>query len=134
MTNPTRLQWSLLFIRVSIFAVMLMWTLDKFINPNHAAKVYEKFYWLPGLDSITMTVIGTFELIILLGFVLGLYKRFCYGAVLAFHAVSTLSSFRHYFAPFVGPNLLFFAAWPMLAGCLTLYLLRNDDRLLSIHL
>ena len=29
-------------------------------------------------------------------------------------------------------NLLFFAAWPMLAACLALYLLRDYDRLASI--
>ena len=34
------LQLSLLFIRLTIFLVMFMWTIDKFINPGHAPKVY----------------------------------------------------------------------------------------------
>ncbi len=80
-----------------------------------------------------MAIIGVVELIILAGFLLGLYKRFCYGAVLVFHAVSTLSSYRQDSAPFEGSHLLFFAAWPMLAGCLMLYLLRDDDLLLTLH-
>jgi len=133
MSRPTRLQLSLWFMRVSIFVVMLMWTLDKFINPAHSVKVFENFYFLAGLGSSVMAIIGAVELIILAGFVLGLYKRFCYGAVLAFHAVSTLSSYRQYLSPFDGPHLLFFAAWPMLAGCLMLYLLRDDDRWLTLH-
>ncbi len=133
MTRPRRLQWSLLFMRLGIFLVMLMWTLDKFIRPDHAARIYEKFYWLGGMAGSAMVFIGAVELLILLGFLLGSCKRFCYGAVLAFHTVSTLSSYRQYLAPFEGPNLLFFAAWPMLAGCLLLYLLRDDDVLLTLH-
>ncbi|MGR9117155.1 MAG: hypothetical protein ACU85E_15450 [Gammaproteobacteria bacterium] len=133
MKRPTPLQLSLWFMRLSIFVVMLMWTLDKFINPAHSAKVFEHFYFLAGLGSSVMAIIGGVELLILSCFVLGLYKRFCYGAVLAFHAVSTLSSYRQYLSPFDGPHLLFFAAWPMLAGCLMLYLLRDDDRWLTLH-
>lgn len=129
----SNLQLSLLSMRISIFVVMLMWTLDKFINPSHAASVYQKFYWLGGLNSTAMAVIGIIELIVLIGFILGLYKRFCYGAVLTFHAVSTLSSFRQYLTPFDGPHLLFYAAWPMLAGCLMLYLLRDEDTVLTLH-
>ncbi len=48
------------------------------------------------------------------------------------HAVSTLSSFRQYLAPFKGPNLLFFAAWPMLAACIALFLLRDLDTLWTV--
>jgi hypothetical protein len=45
--------------------------------------------------------------------------------VLLLHAVSTFSSYRQYLDPF--NNLLFFAAWPMLAACFTLYTLRDLD-------
>jgi len=30
-----RLEWSLLSLRVTIFIVMFVWTLDKFVNPAH---------------------------------------------------------------------------------------------------
>ncbi|MGR8952465.1 MAG: hypothetical protein ACU83V_08615 [Gammaproteobacteria bacterium] len=65
MNRETKLRGSLLAMRLAIFGVMLMWTLDKFLNPGHAVKVFENFYFL--------------------------------------------------------------AAWPMLAGCLLLYLLRDED-------
>lgn len=133
MKQFTRLQCCLLLMRISIFVVMLMWTLDKFINPAHAAIIYEKFYYLAGLGSSVMVVIGSVELIVLIMFALGLFKRFSYGAVLVFHAISTLSSFRQYMAPFESPNLLFFAAWPMLMGCLMLYWLREEDKLIALH-
>jgi len=45
------------------------------------------------------------------------------------HTVSTLSSYAQYLDPF--NNLLFFAAWPMLAACVALFLLRGHDTLLS---
>ncbi|MGR9052950.1 MAG: hypothetical protein ACU84J_09915 [Gammaproteobacteria bacterium] len=108
-----------------------MWTLDKFVNPGHASKVYERFYSIAGLDGKIMAILGFLEMAVLAGFLLGFYKRFCYGAVLLFHAVSTLSSYHQYMAPFQGPNLLFFAAWPMLAACLMLYSMRHEDTLLT---
>ena len=131
MGTDRKLELSLLLMRLTVFLVMLMWTVDKFINPGHAAKVYEKFYYIAGLGPGVMYAIGAIEIVILLMFVLGFAKTFSYGAVLVFHAISTLSSFNQYLAPFDGPNLLFYAAWPMLAACLTLYLLRSKDKQFS---
>jgi putative oxidoreductase len=127
-----KLQLSLLLLRLSVFLVMFMWTIDKFINPGHAAKVYENFYHIAGLQSVVMYGIAVIEMIILLLFLAGFLKKYTYGAVLIFHAVSTFSSFKQYLSPFEGPALLFFAAWPMLAACITLFLLRDQDRMLSI--
>jgi hypothetical protein len=45
------------------------------------------------------------------------------------HGISTVSTFSQYLAPFQGTNLLFYAAWPMLAACVTLYALRDLDTL-----
>ncbi len=132
MDHDKKLQLSLLFLRVTVFLVMFMWTIDKFMNPEHAAKVYEMFYYIAGLESVVMYVIGAIEIIILLLFLVGYKKKYTYGAVLIFHTVSTLSPFKLYLAPFEGANLLFFAAWPMLAACFTLFLLRDQDKKLSI--
>ncbi|MGB5261152.1 MAG: hypothetical protein WBO34_11610 [Gammaproteobacteria bacterium] len=112
---------------------MFVWTIDKFINPGHAAKVYEKFYYIAGLDSVVMYAIGAVEIIVLFLFLAGYKKKYTYGAVLIWHTISTLSSFKQYLAPFEGPNLLFFAAWPMLAACIALFLLREQDRILSAN-
>lgn len=125
MPQQERITWSLLSLRVTVFVVMLFWTLDKFVQPEHAASVFEGFYGLGGLGSTAFYVIGALEMVIILAFVTGSWKRISYGLVLLFHAVSTLSSYRLYLDPF--ENLLFFAAWPMLAACLTLYLLRDLD-------
>lgn len=126
MTRDERLEWSLLALRLGVFLVMLVWTLDKLVNPEHAAAIFGKFYGLSGLGRIAFYFIGAAELALVAAFVVGLWKRWIYGLVLLLHAVSTLSAWRQYLDPF--DNLLFFAAWPMLAACVALYLLRDADR------
>jgi uncharacterized membrane protein YkgB len=125
-----RLPLSLFLLRVSVFIVMFIWTIDKFVRPGHAAAVYESFYFIGGLSELVFYFIGGLEMIIILSFLLGFKKRFTYSIVFLFHAVSTLSSYRIYLSPFAeGPNILFYAAWPMLAACFVLYYLRDLDTL-----
>ena len=132
MTNEKKFAFTMLFLRASVFLVILMWTIDKFVNPGHAAKVYEKFYFIPGLESLIMNAVGIVEIIILILFLIGFKKKYTYGAILAFHTVSTLSAFGQYLSPFEGPNLLFFAAWPMLAACVMLFLFRSEDTMFQL--
>jgi len=120
---------ALLVLRVTVFLVMLIWTIDKFVRPTHAASVYEHFYFLRGLGPAIIYSIGVAELVLLIGFGIGFAPRFTYGLVLLLHAVSTFSTFRQYLHPFEGPNILFFAAWPMLGACFALYYLRGLDTL-----
>lgn len=123
--DQKRVANALLLLRLGVFIVMLMWTLDKLINPQHSGAVFEHFYGLGGLSSTAFTIIGALQLLLLLAFVAGFMKRFSYGLVMLFHTVSTLSSWQQYLDPF--NNLLFFAAWPMLAACIALYMLRDMD-------
>jgi putative oxidoreductase len=122
---------SLLLLRLGVFIVMFMWTLDKFVNPSHAAAILEKFYLLEGIGTQIVYALGTLEMLLILGFILGYKKKWTYGIVLALHASSTLSSFGQYLDPW--KHLLFFAAWPMLAACISLYLLRDDDTLFAVE-
>ncbi|MDT8397359.1 MAG: hypothetical protein RQ899_01950 [Pseudomonadales bacterium] len=120
---------ALLALRLGVFLVMLMWTLDKFVNPGHASGIMSRFYNIQGLESTIILLMGGLELLLLLAFVGGLYKRWTYGAVFLLHASSTLISWRFYLG---FGNLTFFAAWPMLAACYTLYILRHEDVLLTV--
>lgn len=124
---------ALVTLRLSVFLVMLVWTLDKFINPEHASAVFESFYLIPGLGNTPIYLIGAIQLLIIVSFVLGFKKTFSYGAILFLHSVSTLSSFKVYLAPYEPPNILFFAAWPMLAACFTLFYLRKWDTKLTVE-
>ncbi len=125
MNDRDRVATALLGLRLGVFLVMLMWTLDKFVNVEHANHVFATFYGLASIGPTVMRALGVAELLIVLAFVVGYRKRLSYGAVLVLHGMSTLSSYRQYLDPF--NNLLFFAAWPMLAACVALYLLRDLD-------
>jgi uncharacterized membrane protein YkgB len=127
MANNNRLAVPLLLIRIGVFLVMFIWTLDKFVRPEHAGVVYQNFYHIPGLGGTVLAAIAVAELVIIIGFLAGYKKKWTYGAVLILHGISTVSSYKQYLAPFEGPNILFFAAWPMLAACYALYVLRDDD-------
>jgi uncharacterized membrane protein YkgB len=131
MKTEEKLRLSLLLLRLGVFVVMFMWTLDKFVNPEHAIGIFKQFYFLNGMSTGIMVALGAVEIVIVLGFVAGFKKRWTYGIVLVLHAVSTFSSFGRYLDPW--KNLLFFAAWPMLAACVTLYLLRDDDTLWALE-
>jgi putative oxidoreductase len=131
--SPTdKLPVSLLLLRIGVAAVMLPWAVDKLVRPEHAGVVFASFYGLADLGPGLFYLIGAVQLVIVAGFLFGLAKTWTYGLVLAMHAVSTLSTWRQYLDPFEGPNLLFFAAWPMLAACIALFLLRDQDRLWTV--
>jgi putative oxidoreductase len=131
MDIAARVRLPLLLLRIGVFIVMLMWALDKFARPGHAAGVFKKFYHIELGAPMVFYIVGSLELVLILLFVTGTAKRFSYGAVLVLHAISTVSSYRQYMQPF--DNLLFFAAWPMLAACVALYLLRDADTLWSVQ-
>ncbi|WP_339723937.1 hypothetical protein [uncultured Paraglaciecola sp.] len=120
-----KLQWSLFSLRLGVFIVMFVWTLDKFINPGHGSKILQHFYGVEGVGESMVYLFGALQLVLVLAFLAGIKKRISYGLVLLMHAGSTFSSYAKYFDAF--NNLLFFAAWPMLAACLALYLLRDED-------
>ena len=122
-----RLSLSLLLLRLSLGLVMMVWAFDKILNPGHGAAVLEGFYGLPDTGEQVIRMIGIAQGLIVLGFLLGIAKTWTYGAVLLMHAVTTLVSFGAYLEPL--ENILFFSAWPMLAGLVTLFLLRGEDRI-----
>ncbi|MEH0668889.1 hypothetical protein [Vibrio owensii] len=114
----------LLTLRLSIALVFIMWALDKVLVPEHAMKVFSGFYGLD-ISSGFSVALGIAQLVFIGIFVAGVWKNLTYLAILVLHAGSTFSSFAKYLDPF--NNLLFFAAWPMLAACFALYLLRDHD-------
>lgn len=130
--NAKNLGYCLFGLRITVFLVMIMWTIDKFLNPGHASAVFGHFYKIPGLEAATFTIIAVVQGVIVIAFLLGVLKRWSTLAVLVMHTISTLTPMANYLDPYTNPNLLFFAAWPMLAGVVTLYLLRDHDTFLNL--
>jgi len=131
--NRNRVGMALVVLRLTVFFVMLVWTIDKFVEPQHASKIMEHFYFIKGVSNSIIYVIGAIELAVLCAFVVGFARKWSYGLVLLFHGISTLSSYKQYLHPLVAPNILFFAAWPMLGACFALYYLRDLDTLWTVH-
>lgn len=128
--EPKHLPLALFFLRLSVFVVFLVWTIDKFVRPSHAEMVYQKFYFFPAFPAAAFYLLAVLELVLIFAFLLGIRKRLTYGAVLLFQFISTASCFAQYLAPFEEINILLYAGWPLLAACFALYVLRDHDKLL----
>ena len=109
MSNQTALARSLLALRVSIFVVMAVWTIDKLLDPEHTRLIIQQFYGLRRVSAATARTLGIIELALLVAFVSGLWRRWTYGIVLLLHAASTFGSFREYLTPWRDDHLMFFA-------------------------
>ena len=133
MHSDRRLALALFFMRLGVFVVMFIWTIDKFMRPEHSAAVFKTFYFIGGLGNNVFYAIGVVELVIIIAFLVGYQKRWTYGAVLLLHGISTFASFRGYIMPFKDGNIMFFAAWPMLAAAFALYYLRDMDTFLVVE-
>ena len=64
----TRLPWALLALRVTVFIVMFVWTLDKFVNPAHGMAIFEKFYGIGGVPEMAVYIMGLFQLALVFAF------------------------------------------------------------------
>jgi hypothetical protein len=125
-----RLALSLLLLRLSLGLVMMVWACDKMFNPDHGDAVLQSFYGIAGAGEQVIRGLGIIQALIVIAFLLGLGRTYSYGAVLVMHAVTTLVSWSAYLDPL--KNILFFSAWPMLAGLIALFLLRDYDRIASV--
>jgi hypothetical protein len=123
------LRISLLLLRLTVALVMMVWAFDKMLNPSHGAAVFESFYGLSGVGEPIVRALGAVQAAIAIAFVLGLARTWTYGTMLVMHGLTTFVSFGAYLEPL--KNILFFAAWPMFAALIALFLLRREDTLAS---
>ncbi|QDU82535.1 hypothetical protein Pla110_42930 [Polystyrenella longa] len=118
---------SLLLLRMGVALVFFMWTLDKLLNPEHAAGIFERYYQLSGFGTALMVGIGVVQMALVVAFATGTFRTYSYALITLLHTVSTVSCYPQYLNPWEKPNLLFFAAFPMLAACVALWMLRKWD-------
>jgi len=132
MQKPSNLELSLLIMRLATALFLLVWAIDKIVNQGHAQNVFKTFYFSAPPPE-TLTALGAVQTLIVLAFASGFARFWTYGAVLLMHLVSTLSTYGRLIDPWgPGAQLLFWAAIPVLAAMVALFLLRDQDRLLSI--
>lgn len=121
----------LFVLRLGLGAFVLLFGVDKLVAPDVAAGVYADFYGMSASTALIYAA-GALEAVLGAAVLLGAWKTLSYGLALAVHAVSTLATYRELLAPF-GANHLFLAALPVLAGFVTLFLLRRYDVRWSLH-
>lgn len=133
MTKDTKLEASLLLMRLAIAAFLLVWAVDKVIAPEHAQAVFSHFYFLEPSQP-ALKAIGIVQIVVIAAFAAGFAQFWTYGAVLLMHGASTVSSYAQILNPWGGdrPQLLFWAAVPVLAAMIALFVLRDRDRLMSV--
>lgn len=132
MTKDLKLEISLLLMRVSIAAFLLVWAIDKVIAPEHAQAVFSHFY-SSSLGEPALRSLGLAQMAVIAAFAAGFARMWTYGAVLLMHAASTISTYHHLMKPWAeGSQLLFWTAVPVLAAMIALFVLRDRDRLLSV--
>ena len=131
MNLQKKLGIGLALIRFSTGIFFLVWSIEKIIHPEIIQKVFSRFYLLDISPGISIAI-GIIQILIVLAFMAGLLKIWTYGAILGMHAVSTLSTYKELFNPYEPPNHLFWAAVPLLAALVALFLLRKEDYLLTI--
>lgn len=128
--NTTRLSVAILILRVGLGGFLLLWSIDKLVTPEGAVAIYQFFYHVSITTEIAY-VIGAFELLLSLAIMAGFLKTYSYGLGLLLHATSTIASYQQLLNPF-GGNHLYIAAIPVLAGFITLFLMRHQDTLWSL--
>lgn len=131
-SSNSPLKLSLLLLRLGVFIVFFMWSLRKLLFPESTVKIFSNFYFIDAMTVNVSYVIGVIQIAIVVAFLLGIKKRVTYGILFLMHFFSTILSYEKYFDPWSSPNLLFFAAWPMLAAIAALYLMRDEDTLFTI--
>ncbi len=130
--DDRHLQISLLLIRLSLAAFLAVWALKKIVTPAAGQGIFEKFYMTTPSGTMIL-IVGALQLTLILAFALGAFKFWTYGAAMLMHGAGTLTTLGVLAQPFQSVNALFWAAVPTLAAMIALFLLRDRDRMFSVH-
>ena len=124
---------SLLLLRVSLGLLMVIWGIDKIVNPAHGARVAEAFYFgLFGWRS-ALPLLGAVQIGLGLVVVLGVWRRWAYPLLAAVTGFTLLGVWKSVIDPWgwylEGANVLFYPSLIVFAGVLVLMAFRDEDEL-----
>ncbi len=130
--TPIALKPALLILRLSVAAFFAIWVIEKFVAPEKTQAIWGAFYFYENLPLEASYAIGVIQAVVLLAFVLGIATFWSTGFLMVIHALSTLSTWERMIAPYEGVNHLFWAAVPALGALIVLFMLRDEDTLLTV--
>ncbi len=132
MSSDRNLELSLFLIRISTAVFLLVWAFAKFANIKQQQGVFSTFYGWKAVSPETLAMIGAVQILLILAFAAGAFKTWTYAAIFLMHAAGTLAGWSRMIPPYgPGASMTFWAAVPVLAGILALFLLRDRDRMLA---
>ena len=130
--SPSKV-YTLLFLRVSLGLLMLVWGADKLANPGHGVAVADRFYLGLGASAALMPALGAAQLALGVLVVVGALRRLTYPLLAAVTGLTLLGVWRSVLDPWGwvldGTNALFFPSLIVFAGVLVLQAFRAEDRL-----
>ena len=125
--------FALLFLRLSLGALMLVWGMDKFANPDHGVKVAEHFYFGVLSSHSAMPLLGGAQIVLAVLVMAGVLRRYAYPVLAVVTGATLLGVWRSVLDPWgwvlEGSNVLFFPSLIIFAAVLVLMTLRDADRL-----
>ncbi|MGH7663276.1 MAG: DoxX family protein [Gemmatimonadaceae bacterium] len=124
---------TLLFLRVSMGLLMLVWAVDKFVNPEHGVAVAEHFYFGVLSAPSAMPLLGAVQIALGLLVLAGAARRYVYPLLAFVTGVTMIGVWRSIVDPWGwymdGANALFFPSLIIFAAVLVLIAFRDEDRL-----
>lgn len=125
--------WSLLFLRLTLGALLVWWGLDKLVNVEHGVQVAQHFYFGVGTSRPFLQAFGVFETALGLLIMLGWGRRWTHPLLLLITAVTMVGVWRSVIDPwgwvFEGANALFYPSAIIFSGAWVLWAFRDADSL-----
>ncbi|MBA3272201.1 MAG: DoxX family membrane protein [Acidobacteria bacterium] len=112
------------FLRLSLGYLLVIWGVDKLVNPAHGLAVSSRFYF--GLFSLPwlMTAFGVAQVTLGALVMAGLWKRYTYPVVVAITGMTVIGVWRSILDPWgwwlTGSNALFYPSLIIFAAALVL--------------
>lgn len=125
--------WTLLFLRISLGWLLVIWGADKIFNVEHGMAVANKFYFGFLASEMLLSIAGILQVLVGLAVVVGVFRRWVYPAQILLNAASLFAVFASVIDPWgwfiEGTNVLFYPSLIVFAGSLLLVAYRDEDSL-----
>ncbi len=125
--------FSILFLRVSMGWLQMLWGIDKLVNVEHAVKVSEAFYMGLGANATLQAAFGALQVLLGLLLIAGLFRKVVYPVQTLIAAATALGVWKSIVDPWgwflEGSNVLFYPSLIVLAAALVLQAFQDDDSL-----
>lgn len=122
---------TLLFLRITLGLLILLWGADKLVNVQHGIAVSQKFYLGVASVPLLLQAFGVLQVLLGLAIVFGYLRRIAYPILLVITGLTLLGVWRSVVDPWgwvlTGTNVLFFPSLIIFAAAWVLYAFQAED-------